>query len=112
MAWRCCISASCRGPSWRCVSTRSRRRSPAVAESDADYGETTVTSRTVFRGRLLHVKSDEVKLPNGKLAVREYIEHPGACMMLAFMDEQTIVLERQFRYAVRRHFIEVPAGKI
>ena len=83
-----------------------------MAERDADYGETTLTSQTVFRGRLLHVKSDEVKLPNGKLAVREYVEHPGACMMLAFVDEQTILLERQFRYAVRRHFIEVPAGKI
>src|SRR5688572_20979483 len=33
-------------------------------------------------------------------------------MMLAFMDEETILLERQFRYPVRRHFIEVPAGKI
>ena len=44
--------------------------------------------------------------------MREYIRHPGAAMMLAFIDERTILLERQFRYPLRRHFIELPAGKI
>ena len=83
-----------------------------MAEHDADYGETTLSSHTMFQGRLLHVKADEVRLPNGKHAVREYIQHPGACMMLAFVDDETILLIRQYRYALRRHFIEVPAGKI
>ncbi|HYC45525.1 MAG TPA: NUDIX hydrolase [Burkholderiales bacterium] len=83
-----------------------------MAEHDRDYSETMVSSRTVYSGVLLNVVADEVRLPNGRTAVREYIHHPGACMMLAFVDEQTILFERQFRYPMRRHFIEVPAGKI
>lgn len=77
-----------------------------------DFTETEVSSRVVFEGALLKVNVDEVRLPDGRQAVREYIRHPGASMMLAFVDEQTIVLERQFRYPMRRHFIELPAGKI
>lgn len=44
--------------------------------------------------------------------MREYIHHQGAVTILAFLDEHTILMERQFRYPLRRHFIELPAGKI
>ncbi len=74
--------------------------------------ETQVSSQTVFHGKLLHVKSDRVLLPNGHEATREYILHPGAAMIIAMTDEQTIALVRQFRYPLARHFIELPAGKI
>ena len=74
--------------------------------------EVQLDSTTVFKGRLLHVKLDRVRLPNGHESVREYIVHPGASMILAFIDDTTIVLERQYRYPVQRHFIELPAGKI
>ena len=77
-----------------------------------DFTETTVSSRQVFDGNLLHVRVDTVRLPNGRLATREYIEHPGAVTVLAFVDERTLLFERQFRYPLRRHFIELPAGKI
>ena len=77
-----------------------------------DFSETTLHSVKVFDGKLLHVRKDTVRLPNGHESVREYIEHPGAAAMLAFVDERTILLERQFRYPLRRHFIELPAGKI
>src|SRR5687767_9807242 len=77
-----------------------------------DFTETTVSSRDVFDGNLLHVRVDTVRLPNGRLATREYIEHPGAVTVLAFVDERTLLFERQFRYPLRRHFIELPAGKI
>lgn len=79
---------------------------------DNDYSEIPLASETVYRGVLLEVVSDRVRLPNGAEAVREYIHHPGACMMIAFVDARTILLERQFRYPLRRHFIELPAGKI
>jgi ADP-ribose pyrophosphatase len=81
-------------------------------ETESDFTETTLDSKVVFQGKLLHVISDTVGLPNGNTSVREYIHHPGACMVLAFLDEQTILLERQFRYPLRRHFVELPAGKI
>jgi ADP-ribose pyrophosphatase len=77
-----------------------------------DLSETTLDSQTVFHGVLLHVKADRVRLPNGHEAVREYILHPGASMIIAMVDDDTIVLERQYRYPLRRHFIELPAGKI
>jgi len=77
-----------------------------------DFTETQVSSKTVYRGRLLHVLEDQVRLPDGRPAQREYVRHPGAAMMLPFLDAETVLLERQFRYPHRRHFIEIPAGKI
>lgn len=74
--------------------------------------EKPLSSHTVFQGKLLHVKSDRVRLPNGHESVREYIVHPGAAMIIAMLDDDTIVLERQYRYPLDRHFIELPAGKI
>ncbi len=74
--------------------------------------EQQLSSQTVFQGSLLHVKSDRVRLPNGHESTREYILHPGAAMIIAMADDRTIVLERQYRYPLRRHFIELPAGKI
>ena len=74
--------------------------------------ETRLASEAVFDGRLLHVRRDTVRLPNGRTSTREYVVHPGAVMILAFVDEETILLERQFRYPKHRHFIELPAGKL
>jgi ADP-ribose pyrophosphatase len=84
-----------------------------VSERDApDFSETTLSSEVVFRGKLLSVVSDRVRLADGSESIREYIHHPGAAMVLAFVDARTLLLERQFRYPLRRHFIELPAGKI
>ena len=77
-----------------------------------DFTEETISSQKVYGGVLLHVRADTVRLPNGRESVREYVEHPGAAMVVAFTDENTLILERQFRYPLRRHFIELPAGKI
>lgn len=76
-----------------------------------DFTEQTVSSRTVYQGRLLHVLEDEVRLPDGASARREYIKHPGAVMILPMLDAETVILVRQFRYPLRRHFFELPAGK-
>lgn len=77
-----------------------------------DMSETQLISQTVFQGKLLHVKSDRVRLCNGHETTREYIAHPGAAMIIAMIDDKTLVLERQYRYPLNRHFIELPAGKI
>jgi len=78
----------------------------------ADFTETTVSSNLVYDGGLLKIRRDEVKLHDGHTTWREYVAHPGAVMMLAFLDEETILLERQYRYPKQRHFIELPAGKL
>jgi ADP-ribose pyrophosphatase len=81
-------------------------------DKNPDFTETTISSKTVYRGKLLHVLEDEVRLPDGKHMRREYIRHPGAVTMVPFLDRDTVLLIRQFRYPMRRHFLELPAGKI
>jgi ADP-ribose pyrophosphatase len=83
-----------------------------MANKPTDFTETPVSSKTVYRGKLLHVLEDEVRLPNGRSARREYIRHPGAAVMVPMPDPETVVLVRQFRYPLGRHFYEMPAGKI
>ena len=78
----------------------------------ADLTEHTLSSRTVYRGRLLHVLEDEVRLSDGRTARREYVRHPGAATVVPFLDTETVMLVRQFRYSLARHFYEIPAGKI
>jgi ADP-ribose pyrophosphatase len=73
------------------------------------------TSTELFRGRLLHAFRDEVVLPGGQLATREYVVHPGAVMVVPLIEDADglkVVLERQFRYPVGRVMIEFPAGKL
>ena len=78
---------------------------------DADFTETTIGSRMTYRGRLLEVREDEVRLPDGGQARREYVVHPGAAVILPIFDDWRILLERQFRYPLHDHFLELPAGK-
>ncbi len=77
-----------------------------------DYNEQTVDSSTVYQGALLRVKEDRITLHNGQTAKREYVEHQGAVMIIPMLDAHTIVLERQYRYPVRQHCFELPAGKM
>lgn len=79
---------------------------------DAHLVERQVSSEDVFRGKLLHVKRDTVLLPDGSTATREYIVHPGAVMIVPWLPDGNLLLERQFRYPHHRVFIEFPAGKI
>ncbi|HEX6829729.1 MAG TPA: NUDIX hydrolase [Burkholderiales bacterium] len=77
-----------------------------------DLTERTVSSRVLHRGRLLDVREDQVLLPDGKAATREYIRHPGAVVVIALLEDERLVLERQWRHPLRRVLIELPAGKI
>lgn len=79
---------------------------------DDDLTEIGLSSETVFRGRLLHVQLDNARLPNGHESTREFIIHPGATVVIPLLDNGNLLLERQFRYPLKRVFIELPAGKI
>jgi ADP-ribose pyrophosphatase len=78
----------------------------------ADLTETELSSEIVFQGSLLHVRRDQVRLPSGFETGREYIVHPGAVLVVPVLDDGRLVFERQFRYPLRKAFIELPAGKI
>ncbi len=79
---------------------------------DSDFHEDTLSSEEVFAGKLLHVHRDAVRLPDGKESVREWIAHQGAVVVLAVLENGNLIFERQFRYPLRRVFLELPAGKI
>ena len=80
--------------------------------NDTHLIETTIQTERVFEGALLKVNRDEVMLPNGKTSIREYITHPGAVVIVAFLDNGNLLFERQFRYPLKKVFLELPAGKI
>jgi ADP-ribose pyrophosphatase len=79
---------------------------------DAHLIETKVSSEQVFDGKLLHVRRDTVRLPDGGLATREYVVHPGAVLIVPVLPDGRLVVERQYRYPVGRVLIEFPAGKL
>jgi len=81
-------------------------------DQDAHLIEHTLNSQRVYEGSFIRVQRDEVRLPDGKLAVREYVLHPGAVMIVAVLPDGRLVLERQYRHPVKRVMIEFPAGKL
>ena len=74
--------------------------------------ETTLHARVAYEGGMLRLQRDIVRCPDGHIAYREYIRHPGAVMVIPMLDNDHVLLERQFRYPLGRAFIEFPAGKI
>lgn len=66
----------------------------------------------LLQGKFLHVLRDVVKLPNGHLATREFVTHPGAVMIIPMTEDGRLVMERQYRYPLQRVFLEFPAGKL
>lgn len=74
--------------------------------------EVQLASESVFDGRLLKVRRDRVRLSDDTEGMREYICHPGAVVVVAVLPDGRILFERQFRYPLRRVFVELPAGKI
>ena len=83
-----------------------------AATNDGHLIEKQIESRRVWQGKLLDVRSDRVRLPDGSEATREYIVHPGAAMIIPVLPNDDLVMERQFRYPTGRVMIEFPAGKL
>ena len=65
----------------------------------------------IYKGKAIDFYCDEVELPNGQNATREYLGHPGAAAVLPFLDKKRIVLVKQYRYAIDEITYEIPAGK-
>jgi ADP-ribose pyrophosphatase len=89
----------------------SSNESPA-GDADAHLREDTLSSEVVFQGKFLAMKRDQVRLPDGRSASREYVVHPGAVMVVPLLPDGRLVLERQYRYPVGQTMIEFPAGKL
>ena len=81
-----------------------------------DLRERQLSSQSVYDGNFLHVRRDQIALPDSGTATREYIVHPGAVVVVPLLYDASgalrVVLERQFRYPLDRVLIEFPAGKL
>ena len=66
----------------------------------------------VYNGNFLQVRSDKVFLENGCVATREFIEHPGAVCIIAFDEDENLIIVKQYRYPMSQVTYELPAGKI
>ena len=73
--------------------------------------EKTIARSTAFQGCLLRLDVDQVELPDGNTAPREYIRHPGGVGVVALTDDNEVLLVRQYRYPYSKILTEIPAGK-
>ncbi len=74
--------------------------------------ETTLRSEQIYDGRIIRLSVLEVRLPDGKIAKRELITHPGAVAIVALDEAGNVLLVRQFRTAANRILLEIPAGTL
>ncbi|MFZ7945132.1 MULTISPECIES: NUDIX hydrolase [Bacillaceae] len=74
--------------------------------------EKTLRSEEIFSGKIVSLYLQDVELPNGKQAKREIIKHPGAVAILAITNDNKIVVVEQYRKALERTIVEIPAGKL
>jgi ADP-ribose pyrophosphatase len=74
--------------------------------------EKKLSSQEIFDGVAIHLFKDEILLPNGNRGVREVIRHPGAVCVLPLTEDGEVIFVNQFRYALDKVTLEVPAGKL
>jgi len=77
-----------------------------------DFTEVTTECDYIYKGRVINMRNDLIKLPNGKAAQREFVEHRGGVAVLAVDEKGYVPLVRQFRYPLGAHIWEIPAGKL
>ena len=82
------------------------------SSGDDSLTEQTLESKVAFQGAFLRLYVDKVRAADGHVGTREYLRHPGAVMIVPLLSDNRVVLERQFRYPLKRTAIEFPAGKI
>jgi ADP-ribose pyrophosphatase len=92
--------------------TGSGRGEPPVADRPAREDEKfpVVQSSEAYRGRVLGLRVDEVRMPGGRVAVREVVEHLGAVAVVALDEADQVVLIRQYRHPTGEYLLELPAG--
>ncbi len=73
--------------------------------------EKTVSCSYIFKGRIINLRVDKAELPNGNIADREVVEHPGGVCVAALTEDDCLLFVRQFRYPYSEELLELPAGK-
>ena len=94
-----------------CMSKLNRNRT-GVAGIMSRLEEKTTNIEKIFTGKVISLQVEDVELPNGNMSKREVIKHPGAVAVLALTDDQKIVMVEQYRKALEKTIVEIPAGKL
>ncbi len=97
------------------VSGEPLRRNLVLGEEDsrdATLAEVPLTEDVLFTGRIFNVNRLRVRLPDGREALRDVVRHPGAVAIVALTEDGCICLVRQYRSALARVTVEIPAGKL
>ena len=74
--------------------------------------ERKISRKEIYAGKVLNVVCDDIELPNGERAIREFCIHVGAVCIIPVLQDGRVIMERQFRYPHGRIFYEIPAGKL
>nr|MBQ6241992.1 NUDIX hydrolase [Lachnospiraceae bacterium] len=74
--------------------------------------EVRIDSTLIRHGRILDMRLDTVRVPNGNIAGRELVRHLGAVCIVPVTADGEVILERQYRYVIDRVITEIPAGKL
>lgn len=77
-----------------------------------DYTEKNLSSEEKYRGRIVYLHVDRVRLPDGGESIREVVEHPGGVTVIPVDEEGMVTLVQQYRYPFGEHVLETPAGKL
>lgn len=77
-----------------------------------DLKEKTLCSRLIFQGKIIDLKVEDVRLPDGSTSTREIVVHPGAVAVIAVNQNNKLIFVKQFRKAIEQVLLEIPAGKL
>lgn len=83
-----------------------------VTDDPGELSEIRLHGERVWRGRVLAVDVDRVRLADGRETVRDVVRHPGAVVIVPLFADTTVLLERQYRYAAGEVLLELPAGTL
>jgi ADP-ribose pyrophosphatase len=72
--------------------------------------EQVTETQRIYEGKVVNLRVDTIRLPNGKLAKREIVEHHGAVAIVPLLDAETVVMVRQYRHPAEGMLLEIPAG--
>lgn len=76
------------------------------------FEEKTISTEQIFKGKVISLQVDDVILPNGNQSKREIVKHPGAVAIIPITEHGTMIMVEQYRKALERSIIEIPAGKL
>ncbi|MBP1757953.1 MAG: ADP-ribose pyrophosphatase [Firmicutes bacterium] len=74
--------------------------------------ERPVKENTLYHGIIVNVRRDQAQLADGRITLREVVEHPGGVAIFAVDEDERVVMVRQFRYPIGEVLLELPAGKL